>query len=122
MSPDEARHLLRQWQNIQVCIQAYQASFGEPKAKKYFSQLHVKWQFNLEKSPRPGSIFECMNISARRCLRKSVGRNCLSYDELLTLITEIEVVLNSRPLTYVSSKDVEEPLTPTSRIEDPHAP
>ena len=45
-----------------------------------------------------------------RCLKKSVGKNCLFYDELLTLVTE---VLNSRPLTYVSSEDIEEPLTPS---------
>ena len=51
--------------------------------------------------------------SAKRCLRKPVGKNCLSHDELLTLITEVEAVLNSRPLTYVSSEDVQEPLTPS---------
>ena len=34
------------------------------------------------------------------------------YDELLTLVTEVEAALNSRSLPYVSSKDVEEPLTP----------
>ena len=29
------------------------------------------------------------------------------------MVTEVEAVLNSRPLTYVSSEDVEEPLTPS---------
>ncbi len=32
--------------------------------------------------------------------------------ELPTALEEIEMVLNSRPLTYVSSEDFEEPLTP----------
>lgn len=62
---------------------------------------------------RGGGIFERMIKSAKRCLRKSVGRNCLSYDEFLTLIIEVEAVLNSRPLAYLSSEDVEEPLTPS---------
>ena len=84
-----------------------------PEAQKYFSQLNVEWQFNLEKAPWWGSIFEHMIKSAKRCLKKSNGRNCLSYDELLTLFTEVEAVLNSRPLTYISSEDVEEPLTPS---------
>ena len=39
----------------------------------------------------------------------------LSYDELLTALTEVEVVLNSRPLTYVSAEDLEELLTPSQR-------
>ncbi len=51
--------------------------------------------------------------SAKRCLKKSIGRNCLMYDELLTLVNEVESVLNSRPLSYVSSDDVVEPLTPS---------
>jgi len=34
----------------------------------------------------------------------------LWYEELLTVVTEIEFVLNSRPAMYVSSEDTEEPL------------
>ena len=49
----------------------------------------------------------------KRCLKKAIGKNCLSYDELHTLVVEIEAVLNSRPLTCVSSEDVDEPLTPS---------
>ena len=49
--------------------------------------------------------------SAKHCLKKSVGRASLTYDELSTLVTEIEEVLNLRPLTYVSTDDLEEPLT-----------
>lgn len=83
------------------------------ETKEYFDDLHVEWQFNLERAPWWGGIFERMIKSAKRCLRKSIGRNCLSHDELLTLIVEVEAVLNSRPLTYVSSEDVNEPLTPS---------
>ena len=86
-----------------------------PESMKYLSQLRIEWQFNLERAPWWGGIFERMVKSAKRCLKKSVGRNCLTHDELLTLVTEVEAVLNSRPLTYASSKDIEEPLTrPTS--------
>ena len=37
----------------------------------------------------------------------------MTYDELLTAVVEVECVQNSRPLTYVSSDDTEEPLTPS---------
>ncbi len=79
----------------------------------YFSRLHIEWRFNLEKAPWWGGVFECMVKSAKRCLRKAIGRNSLSHDELLTLVVKVESVLNSRPLTYVSSEDMEEPLTPS---------
>ena len=44
-----------------------------PESKKYFSQLRVEWQLNLERAPWWGGIFERMVKSAKRCLKKSVG-------------------------------------------------
>lgn len=47
--------------------------------------------------------------STKRCLRKMVGQARLTQDELLTTVTEIESIINSCPLTYISSGDLEEP-------------
>ena len=43
----------------------------------------------------------------KSCLKKTLGRSKLSFDELTTILVEVEAVLNSRPLTYLYS---EEPL------------
>ena len=48
--------------------------------------------------------------SIKRCLKKIVGQTRLMYDELVTVIMEIEMILNSQPL---SSEDLDEPLTPS---------
>ena len=40
----------------------------------------------------------------------------LTYEELLTVLLEVEAVLNSRPISYVSTEDLEEPLTPSHLI------
>jgi len=37
-----------------------------------------------------------------------LGLARLTYDELLTALVEVEMVLNSRPLTFVSAEDLEE--------------
>ena len=49
--------------------------------------------------------------TVKRSLRKVLGTARVSYEELQTLLTEIESRVNSRPLTSVSSEDVEEPLS-----------
>lgn len=66
----------------------------------------------MERAPWWGGLFERMVGLTKRCLRKMIGRAKLTYDELLTAIVEVEMILNSRPLTYVSPDDIEEPLTP----------
>ena len=40
-----------------------------------------------------------------------IGIAKLNYDESLTAVTEVEMIINSRPLSYISD-DLEEPLTP----------
>ena len=42
-----------------------------------------------------------------------VGQASLTHDELLTAMTEIESIINSQPLSYISAEDTEEPLAPS---------
>ena len=84
-----------------------------PEVAKAFTQLQVKWKFNLEKAPWHGGLFERLIKSAKRCIKKTIGKSTLTYVELLTVITEVDAVLNSRPISYVSTEDLDEPLTPS---------
>ena len=86
---------------------------NHPEIEEFFSGICVKWNFNLEKAPWWGGFFERLVKSTKRCLKKTIGTTKLSYDELHTVLVEVEAILNSRPLTCVSSEDLEEPLTPS---------
>ena len=44
-------------------------------------------------------------------MRKVIGKTKLEYDELLTVVTEVEMIINSRTLSYVIPDDLKEPLT-----------
>ena len=78
--------------------------------QQYLSQVRVKWSFNLEKAPWWGGVFERMVHSTKRCL---IGQAKFSFDELLTAVTEVDAIINSRPLSYVTPEDLEKPLTPS---------
>ena len=86
------------------------------EVQQHLSGVRVDWTFSIEQAPWWGGIFERLVRSTKRCLRKMVGRAKLQYEELLTMLSEIEMVINSRPLSYVSANDLEEPLTPSHLI------
>ena len=89
------------------------AVFKDDMVLEHLSGLGVEWKFNLEKAPWWGGVFERLVKSTKRCLRKMVGQAKLSLDELQTAVVEIESIVNSRPLSYLTSGDMEEPLTPS---------
>ena len=83
----------------------------------YLSGIKCQWRFIPARAPWFGAIWErCIGI-IKMGLRKVLGRALVSYDELLTLITELEAVVNDRPLTYASGALNEpEALTPSQLI------
>jgi len=58
-------------------------------------------------------FFERMVRCTESSLKKILDVAKPAYEELLTVFTEVDEVLNSRPLTYVYSDEVEEPFTPS---------
>ena len=89
-----------------------------PRLSEYFMTKGVRWRFIPELSPFQGGFWERMVRSTKRCLTKVIGRALLSYDELATIIIEIESVINSRPITYVvdDSDGISYPLTRSQLI------
>lgn len=64
---------------------------------------NINWHFIPPRSPHFGGLWEAAVKSLKRHLLRVVGETILSYEVLHTLITEIEAILNSRPLCYLSS-------------------
>ena len=61
-------------------------------------------------------MFEIMVKLTKRCLRKTLKNASLRYEELETVLTETESILNSRPLTFLYDDVSEPPLTPSCLV------
>ena len=69
-----------------------------------------------------GGFWERMVQTVKRSLRKAIGRATLQYDELNTLLVEIETIVNCPPITFIDddSEGLSYPLTPSHLINGRH--
>ena len=75
-------------------------------------KLSLPWMFNLPAAPWHGGFYGRMVGTVKSALKKVMGTAFLKVQELETLLYEVEAVVNSRPLTYVSDSLGEPPVTP----------
>ncbi|KAK6750546.1 hypothetical protein RB195_002489 [Necator americanus] len=84
----------------------------------YSASEGIKWIFNPPASPWMGGAWERMVGSVKRCFQKSIGRKKLSFEQMTTVISRIEAIINTRPLTKVSATDLDEiPIRPIDFLQ-----
>ncbi|GBN45008.1 hypothetical protein AVEN_12180-1 [Araneus ventricosus] len=87
---------------------------NNPEVKKVFASKGVVWKFIVERSPWWGGFWERQIRTIKTCLKKIIGKSSLSIKELETVFSEIEAIINSRPITYLYNEPSEpSPLTPS---------
>ena len=84
--------------------------------KSFLIQKNIKWNFISEKAPWCGGFYERLIGIVKSSLKNVLQKSLLTYEELYTVITEIESVMNSRSLTYLSEEEYQESLTPNHLI------
>ncbi|XP_018360398.1 PREDICTED: uncharacterized protein LOC108759452 [Trachymyrmex cornetzi] len=62
----------------------------------------ITWKFNPPSVPHFGGKWEAGVKSVKFHLRRVIGETLRTYEEMTTLLAQIEAILNSRPLTAVS--------------------
>ena len=73
----------------------------------------IEWKFNPPRAPHFGGVFERVVQSMKHVLQSILHKVNLTIEELTTAVVQAEGLLNSRPLTIISSdSDDLRPLTP----------
>ena len=82
------------------------------ETKRFVSNIGVNWTTNLPLAPWHGGFFDWLVKSTETLLREQLEKSRLNYEELQTVLCEVETILNNRPLTYYYSDNTEQCLTP----------
>lgn len=73
----------------------------------------IEFKFIPARSPNFGGLWEAAVKSFKSAFKRTIGTRTLQYDEMVTVLTQVEAVLNSRPLTPISNDPGDfEALTP----------
>ncbi|XP_031348317.1 uncharacterized protein LOC116174520 [Photinus pyralis] len=77
------------------------------------ANANISWKFIPANSPHFGGVWEAGVKAVKMNMKRILGDSILTFEQYTTLLTQIEAVLNSRPLSPLSTdpNDVN-PLTP----------
>lgn len=68
----------------------------------YVGNEEIKWSMIVPSAPHFGGLWEAAVKSMKHHLRRVIGSQILTQEEFYTCLTEIEAILNSRPLVAAS--------------------
>ena len=63
----------------------------------------TEWRFIVKRAPWYGGLWERLVGLTKTAVKKVLGRSYVDFQTLATVVTEIEAILNDRPLTYLNS-------------------
>ena len=94
-------------------LKEFVTKLDKKRITDFATTFHIQWHFNPPAAPHMGGAWERLVRSTKQVMYGLVKDHVLTDPQLITWLTEVEHILNSRPLTHLS-EDINdlEPLTP----------
>ena len=114
LTTDNGSNFIGAQRELQKMYQLLNSSETQSSLDRFCTSHSIKWMHSPARSPHFGGLWEAAVKSTKMILYKTVNPHHLAVDEFLTLLVDIESVLNSRPLVPLDSspEDGTEVLTP----------
>ncbi|XP_011883895.1 PREDICTED: uncharacterized protein LOC105571038 [Vollenhovia emeryi] len=81
---------------------AYRSALQDPAFLNHTANDNIAWHFIPPSAPHFGGLWEAGVKSVKHHLHRVLGSHTLSFEEMTTLLCQIEACLNSRPIAPLS--------------------
>lgn len=99
---DNATNFVGANRELRELKKAYDEQLHKKKITEICAEDNINWHFIPPNSPHFGGLWEAAVKSFKTYIKRIAGNATLKYEELYTLITQIEAILNSRPISRIS--------------------
>uniref|UniRef100_A0A915DCU7 Integrase catalytic domain-containing protein n=1 Tax=Ditylenchus dipsaci TaxID=166011 RepID=A0A915DCU7_9BILA len=97
-----------------IWCQNWDKIFQSQEVLNYSSSQGIRWHFIIERAPWKGGFYERLVAMVKHHLRRTLGRSALTADVFETILVQVEAIVNSRPITFLShDQTFPQPLSPS---------
>ncbi|XP_053691865.1 uncharacterized protein LOC128740351 [Sabethes cyaneus] len=86
----------------------FRSQYSVDKIEGFCQPKEIAWYFIPPEAPNFGGLWEAAVKSAKYHLKRTLKDTHLTFEEYVTVLTQVEAILNSRPL-YATSPDADAP-------------
>ena len=83
-------------------LEEFKSSLKKDIISKTAAEMKITWEFNPPAAPHMGGAWERLIRSVKQVMSGLMNDRVLTDPQLNTLFTEVENIVNSRPLTHIS--------------------